>query len=144
MIGQRTLAICKTGTKIGTLSIPCIYCARLVATHNREKCYRVREPLVYLNFESLNALLKRENTLRERFELSRFFTVAEKDIENRSLDRKPEGPKTVFLEPERTLRLWTESYQFTISSRKSLWLGMSYTYHHQHSKEPSIKIPFTK
>ena len=65
-----------------------------------------------------------KNTLRERFELSRFLTVAGKDIvENWSLDRKPEGPKTVFLEPERTLRLWTESYQFAISSRKSLKSG---------------------
>lgn len=73
--------------------------------------------------------IKRQNTIRERLELSRFLAVVEQDIvKNWSAERAPgrdgDEPKIPVQDvPKRDLKLWTEAYQWASSPRESLKAG---------------------
>lgn len=73
--------------------------------------------------------IKRQNTIRERLELSRFLAVVEQDIvKNWSAERAPgrdgDEPKIPVQDvPKRDLKLWREAYQWASSPRESLKAG---------------------
>ena len=93
--------------------------------------YAIDHPSTNNGLESTNMQIKRQNTIRERLELSRFLTVVEQDIvKNWSADRAPgrdgDDPKIPVQDvPKRDLKLWTEAYQWAASPRESLKAGSS-------------------
>ena len=77
--------------------------------------------------EATNLAIKRQNTLRERLEMSRFLAVVENDIvKNWSLERAPNATAehTEIAEaPHRTLKMWTTAFQWATSPAESLKTG---------------------
>ncbi|XP_070180839.1 uncharacterized protein [Littorina saxatilis] len=91
--------------------------------------YAIDHPSTNNALESTNMQTKRQNTIRERLELSRFLAVVEQDIvKNWSAERAPgrdgDEPKIPVQDvPKRDLKLWTEAYQWASSPRESLKAG---------------------
>lgn len=73
--------------------------------------------------EAINQSIKRQNTFRQRLELSRFLTIVERDIlKNWSCDRDmaQKAHTAIAEEPPRSLALWTAAYQWASSKAQSL------------------------
>jgi predicted protein tyrosine phosphatase len=88
--------------------------------------YAPKLPSTNNGLEALNQTIKRQNTFRERLELSRFLAVVEQDIVlNWSRERDSTQPsfKTVATEPLRSLDIWTSAYQWATSQTPSVKSG---------------------
>lgn len=77
--------------------------------------------------EATNLAIKRQNTLRERLEMSRFLGIVENDIvKSWSMERAPNttaGHTQIAEAPDRTLKMWTTAYQWATSRAESLKTG---------------------